>query len=207
MARILTPEKETLVKTRKLFTSYEILHFGYFFRGKTANALYGTCAPTDFYLALTILLKWQAPVDGRSVPQASNAPPSSSAPRPACNGLVPPPPTASLGRRTLGGQAHLRPLGSPAASRAAAWLRTFHYNCSPPPPEEAGCAATTLLTWRPPLGRLTYAAPKEAERTSRREQERRASSLQPQLQRPSGSEKTQRAPSHPPGLLPSSRLP
>lgn len=115
MAKLLTPEKETLVKTRKLFTAYEILHFGSLSRGKTANALYGTCAPTDFYLALTILLKWQAPVDVRSVPQASNAPPS-SAPRPACNGLVPPPPTASLGRRTLGGPAHLRTPGSPAAS-------------------------------------------------------------------------------------------
>lgn len=34
MARLLTLEEETLVKTRKLFTSCEILHFGYVFRGK-----------------------------------------------------------------------------------------------------------------------------------------------------------------------------
>lgn len=146
-------------------------------------------------------------MDGRSVPQASNAPPSSSAPRPACNGLVPPPPTACLGRRTLGGQAHLRTLGSPAASRAAAWLRTFHYNCSPPPPEKAGCAATALPNMAAAARRLTYAAPEEAKRASRSERERRASSLQPQPRRPPGSEKTQRAPSHPPGLLPSSHLP
>nr|KAF6349089.1 hypothetical protein mMyoMyo1_011651 [Myotis myotis] len=41
---------------------------------------------------------------------------------------------------------------------------------SPQPPEEAGCAATALLTWRPPLRRLTYAARREAERTSGSEQ-------------------------------------
>lgn len=108
LARRLTPEKETLVRTRKLLTSYEILHFRSVFGGKPAKALDRSRAPTDRPFALTTLLEWQAPADARSVPQASNAPPSSSARRPACNGLVPPPPTASLRRRTLGGQAHLR---------------------------------------------------------------------------------------------------
>lgn len=74
LARRLTPEKETLVRTRKLLTSYEILHFRSVFGGKPAKALDRSRAPTDRPFALTTLLEWQAPADARSVPQASNAP-------------------------------------------------------------------------------------------------------------------------------------
>ncbi|XP_023607870.1 uncharacterized protein LOC102435806 isoform X2 [Myotis lucifugus] len=62
------------------------------------------------------------------------------------------------------------PLDSLTAPRAHGWLRVSFRDRSPQPPEEAGCAATALLTWRPPLRRLTYAARREAERTSGSEQ-------------------------------------
>lgn len=66
------------------------------------------------------------------------------------------------------------PPDSLTAPRAHGWLRMSFRDRSPQPPEEAGCAATALLTWRPPLRRLTYAARREAERTSGSEQVRRA---------------------------------
>lgn len=79
----------------------------HFFTGKKRQTHYlGLALPKDF-ASLTIFPKWQAP-NGQSVPQASNAPPSPSALRPACNGLVvPPPPTESPVRGKLGGQTNL----------------------------------------------------------------------------------------------------
>lgn len=62
------------------------------FQGKTTNAPCGTRAPTDF-LGLTTLPPRTAGPSGRPpLPRAPNAPPSSHSRRPACNGLVPPPP-------------------------------------------------------------------------------------------------------------------
>lgn len=100
------------------------------------------------------------------------------------------------------------PPDSLTAPRAHGWLRLSFGDRSPQPPEEAGCAATALLTWRPPLRRLTYAARREAERTSGSEQARRAAgSSQPlplSLPPPGGRREP---PASPPRFLPASRLP
>lgn len=135
------------------------------FQGKTANAPCGTRAPTDFP-GLTTLPPRTAGPSGRSpLPRAPNAPPSSQRRRPACNGLVPPPPPkpGALDARRRG-ESNLRTPTLPPHPRAVGCLRVLPPNGSPPPPGEAGCAATALLTWRPPLRRLTYAAPTETAR-------------------------------------------
>nr|KAF6480685.1 hypothetical protein HJG59_010551 [Molossus molossus] len=96
----------------------------------------------------------------------------------------------------------------PTAPWAHGWLRVSLRDRSPQPPEEAGCAATALLTWRPPMRQLTYAARREAERTSGSEQERRAAGspqpLSQSLPPPGGRGES---PATPPRFLPASRLP
>lgn len=106
--------KETLHKQLQLSFSQpaESSILGHISRSEKARAFLGAGTTQDFPI-LTPLPKRQAP-SGQSVPQASSAPPSPSATRPACNGLVvPPPPTASLGRGKLGRRAAL---GTPRLS-------------------------------------------------------------------------------------------
>ena len=203
-AKAATPEKKTPLKRLGFSESTKSSILGHIFRRKREKSanISGT-GPI-----LTILPKWQAPCD-KPVPQASSAPPFPSALQSACNGLVvPPPPTASPGRRKLGRSAALCAPDSPAAPWALAWPRVSLRGRSPPPHEKAGCAATALLTWRPPIRRLTYAARREAERASGSEQERRAAgsprSLSPSLPPPGGRREP---PATPPRFLPASRLP
>lgn len=100
------------------------------------------------------------------------------------------------------------PPDSPTAPRALGWSHVSLRDRSPQPPEEAGYAATALLTWRPPMRRLTYAARREAKRSSGSEQERRAAgspqSLSSSLPPPGGRREP---PATPPRFLPASRLP
>lgn len=113
-AKAATPRNAA--QTTKLFGVCEILHFGAHFQArnrKKANTYLGLALSENFAI-LTSLPKRQAPY-GQSVPQASSAPPFSSALQPACNGLVvPPPPTANLGRGKLGRSAAR---GAPRLSR------------------------------------------------------------------------------------------
>lgn len=113
--RAATPaSKETLHKQLQLSFSQPAKSsiLGHISLSEKAHAFLGAGTTQDFPI-LTLLPKRQAP-NGQSVPQASSAPPSPSATRPACNGLVvPPPPTASLGRGKLGRRAAL---GTPGLS-------------------------------------------------------------------------------------------
>lgn len=133
--------------------------------------------------------------------------PQSSSPRVTGSSSRPRPQTA----RNAGSSADQLPSARPdsaSALWALGWPRVSLRDRSPPPPEKAGCAATELLTWRPPIRRLTYAARREAEQANGSEQERRAAgSPRPLLLSLPPPDGRREPPATPPRFLPASRLP
>lgn len=153
-AKAATPRNTA--QTAKLFGIYEILHFGERFQAQSG----GKANISGADVSLTILPKRQATLlmVSRSLrPRALLPFPQSGSPRVTGSSSRPRPQPA----RNAGSSADQLPSARPdsaSAPWALGWPRVSLRHRSPPPPEKAGCAATELLTWRPPIRRLTYAA-------------------------------------------------
>lgn len=205
-AKAATPRNAA--QTAKLFGVYGILHFGERFQAQKGGGGEANISGAGF--SLTILPKRQANplMVSRSLrPRALLPFPQSSSPRVTGSSSRPRPQTA----RNAGSSADQLPSARPdsaSALWALGWPRVSLRDRSPPPPEKAGCAATELLTWRPPIRRLTYAARREAEQANGSEQERRAAgSPRPLLLSLPPPDGRREPPATPPRFLPASRLP
>lgn len=198
--------KETLLKRLSFSESAKSSILRHIFRGKQekqnkTNTYLGLALFQDFS-ALTILPKRQAP-SGQSVPQASSAPPFALALQSACNGLVvPPPPTASLGRGKLGRSAALC---APRLSRRTPgpWLAA----CLPPRPLTSAARGGWLRRHCAPnmaaADQAAHIRSEEGGRAGERERARKARRRLPTapVAVAASSRRTRRAPGHPTPIL------